>query len=444
MKKGMLWMLAAILLLLPFSGTFAEETRPAELLELWDYGAESPVWIASAVPVTDGLVMTSTAVLPQDTEHLVVSDGVTLWEVQAVLPDSSGLVALVFYNAEKVPPRYDSWPFLPWGESAAAADCFVRTADERGSRINRGILDAEEHTWQGFRCFLLTLSGPVQPGSPVLTENGQLAGLVVAEWAEGVSRYLALSPEEIAGVLTSTAALLDGLPDWGEPPQGLNVTLEKNLATIEWKDMVLPEKAEGETLYLVLVDTGNDYLNYVSAETETCSVSFLLTPGRFYMAGIVAAADIPESIPEDYVTFTVPQAKRLTEYGFRPLVTVIAEMPEGGLKNGEAPVPVTEVTEELLRSGRAYFYSSSRYEVTETVDGKSLLVTLTTPDGVNYRHESGWIYGPEYMAEDIWYLSLDDTGLIMSLNQNGYPRGIYRMAYYVDGDLADSFEFELK
>ena len=126
------------------------------------------------------------------------------------------------------------------------------------------------------------------------------------------------------------------------------------------------------------------------------------------------------------------------------MLTAVAEAPEGGLKEGEAPVPVTEVTEELLRSGRAYFYSHSTYTVAEEISGKTLLVCLTDPNGNNYRYESGWIYSLEYMAEDIWYLPITDTGLTASLDANGYPKGTYQLAFFVDGALADEFSFELK
>ena len=47
-------------------------------------------------------------------------------------------------------------------------------------------------------------------------------------------------------------------------------------------------------------------------------------------------------------------------------------------------------------------------------------------------------------AEDIWYLSLAETNLTSILNADGYPAGVYRVAFYVDGLLADEFSFELK
>ena len=181
-------------------------------------------------------------------------------------------------------------------------------------------------------------------------------------------------------------------------------------------------------------------------DVENSEVSLLLTPGRFYIIGPAVSQGRPDFVPESYASVFLPRAEKLTEYHFRPVVTAIAELPGSIPKEGAVPVPVAneDVTEELLRSGRAYFYSHSTYQVTEEIDNKSLLVTLTDPNGNNFRYESGWLYSPEYMQEDIWYLSLKETGLIATLDENGYPAGVYKVAFYVDGDLADEFTFELK
>ena len=444
MKKCLALILAGVMILLSFSFACAEETKGADLLELWDYGDESMTWVASAVPISEGIALASPSALPETPEHLAVSDGENTWEAKAMVPDDSGLITLVFFDPSQEGMRYDVWPLMPYGAGVPVSSCYVRYGDAMGSRINRAVTDAEDIVWKDRRCLLLTLTDPVPPGSPVLTADGQLAAVVVAEWAEGDNRVVALPPEEIAGSLTQVAGLLDNLPEWGDTPEGLNVKMDGNLVTIDWSDMTLPEKAEGQELYIVLMDTGNSYLSYFPAETENRNFSLLLTPGRFYIVGAAAAFSAPDTLPASYASFAVPQAETLTEYGFHPVLTAVAEAPESGLKEGEAPVPVTEVTEELLRSGRAYFYSHSVYEVTETIEGKTLLITLTDPNDTNYRYESGWIYSPDYMAEDIWFLSLKDMGLTENLDQNGYPAGVYRIAFYVDGKLADSFEFELK
>ena len=437
-----------LLLLICFSAfAYAEESAeqmPADLFDLWDYGGESPVWVTTAVPVMDGVLIASSAVKDIPAEQLVVTDGINIWSAVAVLPDENERLTLVFYDIASTPVRVGSWTLLSWGESVSASSCMIRFGDSLGSRINRGVLASEEITRQGQRFLLLDLTGQAPAGSPVLTSDGQLAGIVTAQWAEGINRVLVLPAEGIAESISDIAELLSGLPDWGEAPQGLNVTLNKNTALIEWTDMTLPEKAEGEDVWIVLVDTGNSYLTSYPAEGDENYFAAVLTPGRFYIVGAVASVGRPGSVPQSYASFYVPKTGKLTEYGFKPVVTAIAEAPEGGLKEGEAPVPVTEVTEELLRSGRAYFYSHSTYEVTENIEGKSLLVTLTDPEGNNYRHESGWLYSPDYMAEDIWYIKLSETNLTAFLDKDGYPAGEYRMAFYVDGELADEFSFELK
>lgn len=444
MKKSVILILALLLSLAALS--FAEEAaeKDADLYDLWDYGAESMTWVTSGVPVTDGVLLVSAAALPESTEHLAVSDGNTVWEVKAVLPDSSGLVATVFFEPEGKELRYGFWHLLPYGQQVQADTCILRSGDALGSRINHRVLDASSVTWRDTRCLLLTLEDSVPLGSAVLTAEGELAGIVVGFYAEGGNRVLAMPPEELARCMTEASMALGGLPGWGNPAEGFRVTADKNFVTIDWKDMTLPEKKENEKLYLVVVDTGNNYLNYYPAETENRTISVLLTPGRIYLTGVMASEKAPAGFPEQYEVIMVPQAKKLTDFNFKSVVCTIAEMPENPASEDEEPVPVTEVTEELLRSGRAYFLSTSRYEVTETLDDQTLLVTLTDPEGINYTYESRWIYGPEYMDEDTWFISLDKAGLIDSLNENGYPKGVYQVAFYVNGDLADSFTFELK
>ena len=447
MKKGLSLIMAAAMLLTAFSFAYAgempEEPAP-DLFDVWDYGDESPSWIASAIPVSEGILIAPPGIKDLSPEQLAVSDGEHTWQTAAVVPDGKGRFTLVFYDPGETAARYGCWPLMPWGSSIPASSCTVRFGDNMGSRINRGVLAAEDITMEGKRCMLLTLSDTAPAGSPVLTSDGMLAGIVIAEWAEGFNRVLMLPAEGIAESVTDVAELLAGLPEWSEPPQGLTVTMDQNRVTINWEEMPLPETKEGTDVYMVLVDTGNNYLNSFIADGNGREITLLLTPGRFYIAGPVVSAGRPDTVPESYAAFFVPQGEQLSEFSFKPVLTAIAEAPEGGLKEGEQPVPVTEVTEELLRSGRAYFYSHSSYEVTEEISNRSLLVTLTDPDGNNYRYESGWTYSPDYMTADIWSLPLRETGLTAAMDENGYPAGVYQIAYYVDGFLADAFEFELK
>ena len=452
MKKALSLLLTLAFLLLAPPFAFAEEPAepaevqelPAELFDLWDYGAESPVWVDSLIPVAEGVLLAPSGVAGIPAEQLAVTDGENAWAVETVVQDSDSLIAMVFYDPTEKPARWGAWQLMGWGDETPASSCVVRFGDRFGSRINRGVLSAEEFIRNGRRFLLLDLTDPAPVGSPVLTADGRLAGVVTAQWAEGVNRVLVLPAEGVAECVTGVAGLLVGLPAWSEPPEGLSVITVRNTAMIDWTGMAMPEKKDGEDVWMVLVDTGNDFLTSFPADVKDRVISVVLTPGRFYIVGPVVSAGRPAAVPESFASVYVPQTGKLTEYGFKPVLTAIAEAPEGGLKESEAPVPVTEVTEELLRSGRAYFYSHSTYEVTENVEGKSLLVTLTDPNGNNYRYESGWLYSPDYMAEDIWYMPLSDTNLTAILDADGYPAGVYRVAFYVDGMLADEFSFELK
>ena len=444
MRKFLFVILA--LLLLTVSASCAENSQggEADLFDLWNYNGESRMWAGFAVPMTEGVVIASPSCIPKNTEGLAVSDGRHVWDVQLIIPDSTGTLAIICYDTENAEPRYAPWSFLPYGKTVPASSCLVRSGDALGSRINHLVLDAEPIQWEGRPCMVLSLTETVPLGSPVVTDEGELAGMIIAEYAEGANRMLALTAEGVAIGMQEASSLISSLPDWGNPPEGLRVTADRNLVSVDWTDAVLPQKAEGESIYLVVTDSGNDYLNFFPAEVRERTLSLLLTPGRIYTFGFIVSERTPDTIPEQIVLLAIPEGEPLTEFNFRSVVCTIAEAPESGLKEEEMPVPVTEVTEELLRSGRAYFYSTSTYEVTETVSGRTLLVTLTTPQGVNYRYESSWVYMPEYMKEDTWYISLGESGLTPELDRNGYPAGVYRIAFYVDGFLADAFEFELK
>ena len=423
-------------------GQTADE-READLLDLWETDGDDRRWITAAVQVMDGMLMTPWALLPEKTEGLTVSDGENEWEVKAVIPDSTGMTAIVFFDPSQQLPRKGPWLLMTYGESAEASECVIRCGNTDGGRRNCRVLSAAETEWMESRCLLLSVEEEVPIGSAVLTPGGELAGMVIADYAEGQNRVLALPAEEVVRGMSEAGMLLGVLASWGNPPEGYRVTTEQNLVTFDWSQMTMPEKAEGEELYLLVMDAGNSYLTFYPAETEERRISLILTPGRVYISGIIATAGHPSTLPDQYEVTVMPPARKMTEYSFRPILTAIAEIPEGA-QAGQEPEPVSEVTEELLRSGRAYFYSVSAYEVTERIEGKTLLVTLTDPAGINYRYESSWVYDPEYMTNDIWYIPLTGSPLTYSLDQGGYPKGEYHVGYYVDGELADEITFELK
>ncbi len=231
--------------------------------------------------------------------------------------------------------------------------------------------------------------------------------------------------------------------EYTDPVADLLVKVEKNLVTIDWSDVALPEDEKGESLRLVYVDTANDYLNSYPAVRDKRILRIPLAPGRVYIVGFISSTESSSPLPEYYKEVVIPPAKKLTAHNFCPLMTAVAEMPADA-KDGQEPELVTEVTEELLKGGRAYLYVSTTYEVSEKLPKEPLLVTLTDPDGNIFSYATPWTYDPGIMKKDVCYIPLTGTELTEYLDRKGYPKGEYQLAYYVNGDLGDMVTFELR
>lgn len=436
MKRILILLCALCLAAVPVSAEDSEKPVPAGVYTPSPWGE---LWAAPAVPLGDGLLLTSWAALPEDRSGLTVSAGGERKAVKAAVPDRDGVLALLAYEPEGKEENEVPYTIMPRGKTVRSSDCLVETGDGRTVRV----MDASPFQWRGYQTYLLTLEDQAPLGSLLLTRDGELAGIAVAKYAEGPNRMVFLSSEQIAGSLVSFSEKLRALDGLGEAPEGLTVTLEKNAVILDWNEAELPEAKDGENVYLILADAGNDYLNYCPADKGLTTYSYLLEPGRVYIAGFGAFDQAPDALPEKFALVIPGPAEDLTEFGFEPVTTSVAVLPEGA-PEGTEPVPADEVTEDIMRSGRAYFYSSSRYALEEEEMSRTLLVTLTDPNGVSYRYESLWVYQRPVMEDDTWYVSLKEAGLTDFLDANGYPPGVYELAFYVGGCLADNAYFELK
>ncbi|MCR5297558.1 MAG: hypothetical protein K6E17_09115 [Clostridiales bacterium] len=456
MKKILAWILVLGLMMMAALPGMAEETaEEAEaaaaeavenlaapgLFDLYDVNGDDVKWLGIAVPVVNGLAMTAGCVVPENCATLVITDGVNVWKAAVYYRDNGNALVTIAVDVSEANPLIGPFSGTGHEEALVAGDCTVRTADANQSRINRTVSSLTPIIWEGYYALVARLNGDALPGSPLLDEEGNLAGIVAAQYAEGDHRVVILSLEGIRQSLVEASANEEAAKMRAEiEPEGFTVTVEENRVTLDWSAMTLPECAEGERPYVVVSDIDNSYLTYFGF-TEDTSWTLLLTPGRTYVSGILVSKDTPDRTPDRYVITTLPEAEKLTDYGFESRVLAVAEKNAAG-----EVVPVEEVTEELLRSGRAYFYSSSTYQVDRTYDDLTLLITLTDPNGENYRYETGWVYDPAYMDDDTWSVAFTETGLLEMLNkeQGGYPKGEYTLAFYVGGKLADSVTFELK
>lgn len=433
-----LWIALILLLTAGFAGA---EQAPADLPLMTVYlcSGETRTPAGTAVPLSDMALLASALVLPQNGETLEISDGTHTWIPENVLTDRTGMAAVLLIDEPE-----PAFPFVsslvPLNVRVTAEDCAVISEGPDGKRTALRILNGASQVWQDYSCMLVQLSGEAKPGAPLMMETGELAGMILAEYAEGPNRYMMITVDGIVQMLAEISRQADLISEGA--PEGFTVTLDANRATIDWKDAEIP-KGEGMKAYTVITDTGNSFLTYYPADQELTQVRMLLTPGRTYLAGLVLGADAPDELPEKYAVIAVPEAEPLTEHGFRSILCALTEDPSKDAEAGRTPETLTRITAEQLLSGNVYFYSASSYQVTEQIQ-ETLLVTLTAPDGNNYRYESGWVYGPDYQENDVWYFPLTEGGLLDMMDPGSVPKGQYRMAYYVGGRLADSFTFEVE
>ena len=430
-----------VLVMMCAASVHAETAGTPDLYDLYDATENGRVWLGTAVPLMDGVAMTSPVGLPEKVTALEIWDGKAYRHASMGLPVADGKVLVLLHETDGEKPGIPSYELLQAGIIPQAGNVIVRSGDWMGSRVNRAVYDVSEISWNNRNALLLTLSGDTALGSPVITADGKLAGIITAEYAEGVNRYVALTAQEISVCLQEAAGLLDS-PEMETPLKGYNVTTDGNLVTFDWSGAELPEAAAGEKLYHIVADSESSYLTYVEVTEGLSEITMLLTPGRTYLSGLDTYADTPDDLPRYLSVTPLPEAEPLTEYGFLSQVFAIAELPQDAAED-TMPVATHEISEELLRGGRACIYSVSSYTVEKELEDITLLITLTTPDGNNYRYESGWYYDPSIMEKDEWYVLLSNTSLLDMLNVNGYPAGTYEMSMFIDGKLADSFSFEL-
>lgn len=435
-------LLTVLVLLCAAAGAFAGTAAEPDLYDLYEVTEDGRTWIGTAIPIVEGVTVTSAAGISMEMDQVEIWDGKAYRDVGMMLSTAQGTVLVLLHETDGEEAGIPEYPFLETYRMPTAGELFVRSGDWMKSRINRAVYDCSVTTWKGREAMLLTLSGETAAGSAVLTSDGKLAGVIVSEYAEGLNRYIALTISGIRDCLQEANTLMN-ISEGGNAPEGYNVTVDRNIVTFDWSGMELPVPGEGEKLYHIVADTESSFLSYaeIRAKDET-KLSMLLTPGRTYVSGVAVFAGTPDDLPSQVAVTALPEAEPQTDHGYQSVTLAIGEVPPGAAQDTVPDLP-EEITETLLRSGRACIYSVSTYQVDQEIKDCTLLVTLTAPDGNNYRYESSWYYLPDYNARDAWFVTMDESGLLDMLNQNGYPEGTYEVSMYIDGKLADSFSFKL-
>jgi hydroxyethylthiazole kinase len=210
MKKTMAILL--LLAMLPVAGIISaagdSEASRAVAVDLFGVRGENTVWLGTAVPVYDGVVLASAAILPDDLSQLVITDGVTTWNAEMAIPDHSDMLMTVIYDSTKLPYTVTPFSMTDLHEVGSVSELTILAGDENMSRINRTVYSVVPFTWQSVPCLQASVSGPVEPGSLLITKDGKLVGIAVANWAEGTDKVVFITSD---GMIQSMAESLDAM-----------------------------------------------------------------------------------------------------------------------------------------------------------------------------------------------------------------------------------------
>ena len=330
--KKLLALLLALTMLITAGTVFAETGGTPDLYDLYDPTGNGRTWVGTAIPITDGVAITSPIGMPETVKDLEIWDGTNYRKISETLSTADGKVLVLLHETDGAKPGIPAFDFVEYGVSVPAGELLVRSGDWMRSRVNRAVYDLTPITWNNREAMVMTLSGDTAIGSPLITADGKLAGIVTAEYAEGLNRYVALTVPEITACLQEAAGLLEEPELADNRPEGYTVTVEGNLVTFDWSGVKLPEIAEGEKLYHIVADSESSYLTYVEVTEGVTKSTMLLTPGRMYVSGLAGFADLPDDLPQQVALTSLPEAEPMTDYGFKSQVLAIAELPEDAPK----------------------------------------------------------------------------------------------------------------
>ena len=195
--KKLLALLLALTMLITAGTVFAETGGTPDLYDLYDPTGNGRTWVGTAIPITDGVAITSPIGMPETVKDLEIWDGTNYRKISETLSTADGKVLVLLHETDGAKPGIPAFDFVEYGVSVPAGELLVRSGDWMRSRVNRAVYDLTPITWNNREAMVMTLSGDTAIGSPLITADGRLAGMITAEYAEGVNRYVALSISEI-------------------------------------------------------------------------------------------------------------------------------------------------------------------------------------------------------------------------------------------------------
>lgn len=325
-----------------------------------------------------------------------------------------------------------------------------------GTVISADVRHVSTVPYRGENCLLLTAEEDLLPGSVILGANGDLAGVVVAEYGEGAGRYVAMPAETIYQLLAEDTQSMDegwqeSLPDGSSWLKDVSVTAKPGMLLVDWSASEIENLSEDSVFEVFFADMANPYYSYVQVDGSERQAELPAVPGREYMVWVQHAHG--EAVTDGYrpdelaVQVRTEDAAPMELYSYADTTFYLGAVPAEQAENVEGLVPPLEaITAEALSDPTTALclQAVSTYEIDQTTEA-ALLVTLFTPEGFVFMEDAGFIYEPSLAKEDIWHVDVTELFGDYSLyNGTGsLASGEYTLAYYLDGCLANSLQWTL-
>ena len=442
MKKRLLAVLLAMLLALGCLPARAEQL-PEGIFRLICRDAQGQdTLLGTAVLMEGNTLLTAASAARCEGQLLAVGPEGEYTVLAAVIPPEQPGVALLGLAEQP-----SESPVVLAGDSASVSWAAL---EEGGAMACVPVEQASIITLDGRECLLYTAREGLLPGGVLVNEKGELLCLTVASYAEGVGRYVALPASELLTLLPGGRGSSAAGPESGQVT-GFTVTAQAGVLTVDWSACGVTLE-EGEQLLVVLYDTKNTFLDYLTPAAGETSVSQAAVPGRTYEVAILRSRGTPDFSSfwdKDAVQTTLPETEPFDRYKFRNEELYLGHAP---LEQAEEAMyqkvePIDPITEQSLTvpEQAVFLQATSTYQV-EKEAAATAVIALFTPEDFCLFTGGGFLFLPELCAGDVWNMEITDLiDHYLEFSPTGsMSPGAYSLRFYLDGALAGELMWTLE
>ena len=307
-----------------------------------------------------------------------------------------------------------------------------------------------------------------QPGSALINDAGELAGLVLGAWADMPNAKVALGAEAIAALQGNAQAnVLNPLPEKEAPaaPEGKhedstaskpkkeeplsasgtvfleNISLTMRGADeleVDWAGSEVTDRRDDSVFAVYYGSMDSPYTWWEEASGEATSLIVNVIPGQTYAVWVQhghgevdTTLDMSDEEILTCVAFMdVPEAKVFNKYGYVQDETYFCLATDDG--KTLLPAAGSFTSEALSRRGQELqLNATSTYRVKRDTSA-NMGIAMMTPSGDCYDFWGEFLFEAD-LDEDVWFISLSSLQDDYLQYNTAWEPGIYTVTVYFDG-----------